>query len=257
MSGFPNNLAPNLTSGARIIKLGQDGWRLEIPPGSPDRYRLAQLDDYGYVRRSKFKIQKKMKLELTARASNKKLPGTWGFGIWNDPLSMGILSSLRGFRWPAMPQAAWFFYAGPGSYLSLRNDLPAEGWIASTFNSTRRSLLSLSMRLPLLPLIFIPSVNKKLRNYLSSIILQDAETIPVKVTEWNRYALVWEPERSIFKVNGEKVLDTKTSPNAPLGIVIWIDNQYAAWTPEGRIRYGMSGSSHPSWIELKNLLVEY
>jgi len=39
-----------------------------------------------------------------------------------------------------------------------------------------------------------------------------------------------------------------------LGIVIWIDNQYAAWSPDGKLRYGMCENRDPAWLEIKDLL---
>ena len=36
---------------------------------------------------------------------------------------------------PTVPQAAWFFWSSPASYLSFRDDLPANGMLAQTFRS--------------------------------------------------------------------------------------------------------------------------
>ncbi|HEY9819007.1 MAG TPA: hypothetical protein V6D20_24830, partial [Candidatus Obscuribacterales bacterium] len=54
-------------------------------------------------------------------------------------------------------------------------------------------------------------------------------------------------------VDGQTVLDTSVTPRGPLGLVLWIDNQYAAFPPDGRLKYGFSASPKPAWIELKHV----
>ena len=49
------------------------------------------------------------------------------------------------------------------------------------------------------------------------------------------------------------VFDSEISPNPPLGLVIWIDNQYAAFTPEGKIRFGVLENPKPEWLEIKDI----
>jgi len=40
-----------------------------------------------------------------------------------------------------------------------------------------------------------------------------------------------------------------------LGIVLWVDNRYAAYPPDGRIRYGALKNPEAAWIEIKDLTV--
>jgi hypothetical protein len=49
------------------------------------------------------------------------------------------------------------------------------------------------------------------------------------------------------------VLDTRASPRGPLGLVIWIDNQYAAFTPQGRLAWGVLPDERPAWLEVEAL----
>jgi hypothetical protein len=49
------------------------------------------------------------------------------------------------------------------------------------------------------------------------------------------------------------VLETPVSPRPPLGLVIWIDNQYAAWGPDGKIGFGVLENTKPAWLEIKDL----
>ncbi len=75
-------------------------------------------------------------------------------------------------------------------------------------------------------------------------------------TSWHRYELDWQAERVIFTVDRQNVLDTATSPRGPLGLVIWIDNQFARLTPEGHIGFGTLNNPQPSWIEIADLSIE-
>jgi hypothetical protein len=49
------------------------------------------------------------------------------------------------------------------------------------------------------------------------------------------------------------VLNTSVVPKSSLGLVIWLDNQYMALSPDGRIGYGMLPNLEPAWIEIRNL----
>jgi hypothetical protein len=55
-----------------------------------------------------------------------------------------------------------------------------------------------------------------------------------------------------FEVDEVQVFESPVSPNPPLGLVIWIDNQYAAFTPEGRIAMGVLEGKE-EWLEIKDL----
>jgi hypothetical protein len=252
---FPFNLKSRQTSGAWVTPRTNGGWRLKIPAGTSSRYRLAQLDDYSNLKRSSFRWVNGIKFELQARVSHPRIPGTWGFGLWNDPFAIGVLAGLQGFRAPQLPQAAWFFYSVPQGYLSLRDDLPGHGWLASTFRSPTWSPFKLALGFPLLPLLAIPGASRKIRASASSIIRQDMRSLNVDPTEWQHYRMRWTFEKSIFTVNGEAVLETRISPIGPLGIVIWIDNQYAAWAPDGKLRFGMCANRNPAWLEIRDLRI--
>lgn len=260
MAEYPAGLRPNLTPGARIEQSYAQTWRLEIPAGPAGRYRLAQLDDYaGLPRRSflyspPFQVDRlPVHLELEARASAANLPGTWGFGLWNDPFSMAILSGGGLLRLPALPQTAWFFFASPPGYLSLRDDLPAQGWLASVFRSPGWPAALLAPGLLGLPLLLLPAAVRLLRRLGRRIVRQAAAALELDPTAWHHYSLDWQADRVAFQVDGQAVLVTPLAPRGPLGLVTWIDNQYLALPPDGRIRYGALANSAPAWIELRGL----
>jgi hypothetical protein len=50
-----------------------------------------------------------------------------------------------------------------------------------------------------------------------------------------------------------QVFESPVSPNPPLGLVIWIDNQYAAFTPDGKIGFGVLPNPEPAWLEIKEI----
>ena len=252
---YPFGLKPNLTPGAAVIKTGEGAWRLEIPAGAGRRYRLAQLDDYSSLTRRSFPWAAPMNFELRARASAGVIPGTWGFGLWNDPFAMGVLTGVRGVRLPMLPNAVWFFFASAPNYLSLRNDLPAQGWLAATFCSPDRIYPLLALGVLAIPVLVFPPVARLLRRLASRIIKQDMVSLNVQPTDWHTYSIDWQVEEVSFRLDGEPVLQTSVVPKAPLGLVLWIDNQYAAFPPTGRIRYGMLANTKPAWIEITDLTV--
>jgi hypothetical protein len=72
-------------------------------------------------------------------------------------------------------------------------------------------------------------------------------------TDWHTYTLEWNPSGSAFWVDDVQVLETPVSPRPPLGTVIWIDNQFAAFTPGGKIGFGVLENTEPAWLEIEDL----
>jgi hypothetical protein len=230
------------------------GWRLQIPPGAAGSYRIAQLDDYAGKPRSAFVWRPPCGLEVQARSSSSgATPGTWGFGFWNDPfsLSLGLEGGTR--RFPCLPNAAWFFIASHPNYLSFRDDLPAQGVLASTFRSPHLPALVLAASGILLPLLAIPPLGRAFRRLAGRIIEQDAVQLNINLAEQHLYRIDWQASAVSFVVDGQIVLQTPVSPLAPLGLVLWIDNQFAALPPDGRLRFGTLANPAEAWIEITGL----
>jgi hypothetical protein len=248
---------PNLTRGGQVIQTAPAAWHLEIPAGPAGRYRLAQIDDYAGLPRWKFPWREPYRLELRARASAQELPGTWGFGLWNNPFGMGVYSL------PVLPNAAWFFFASRPNYLSLRDDLPAQGGLAATFRSPRWPAALLLPGVLGLPLLAFPPAVRLARRLGRKIVYQDAASLALDPTAWHTYSLEWKAGQLsskdpspfspsvILLVDDETVLHTPVTPRGPLGLVIWIDNQYAAVPPDGRLRFGALENPEPAWIEVE------
>lgn len=248
-------LRRNLTPSAQIVQTEAGAWHLEIPAGPIGRYRLAQLDDYASLQREDFPWQPPLTLTLGARASAEDIPGTWGFGLWNDPfsLSLGLGGAAR--RLPSLPNAAWFFFASPPNYLSLRDDLPAQGALAATFRSLFLPAHLLTLGVLVLPLFFWSLTARHLRRLGRRIIQQDAAAFSINPTEWHTYSLTWHSTSVSFQVDGKEALETTITPIGPMGLVLWVDNQYAALPPTGRLAFGTLPNPEPAWIEIENIIL--
>jgi hypothetical protein len=251
MSWNNDRLKAATTPDARAELSQGAGWRLSIPAGPAGHYRLAQIDDYSELRRRSFPWNAPFQLSLRARASAAVIPGTWGFGLWNDPFGMGILSKVGGARLPVLPNAAWFFFASPANHLSLRDDLQAQGALAATFRSRNWPAALLALGAPGLALLAIPATARILRRLMRRFVGQDATALQLDPTEWHEYCLEWRQEAVDFQVDGQLVFHTEIAPVGSLGLVIWIDNQYAAFPADGRLRYGMLANPEETWIEVQ------
>lgn len=245
-------LTPRQTPGASVTGSEGNGWRLEIPAGPGNAYRLAQLDDYQALPRKRFLWRAGTRLTLDARASHTGIPGTWGFGLWNDPFSFSVGVQGAARRLPAPPNAVWFFVASAPNYLSLRDDQPAQGSLAMVFCSRPLPPLLLAGAGFGLPLLAIPPLARRLRAAGRRFVRQESAAIPFDPTGWLHYELDWRVDGCRLCVEGLTVLNTPLSPRGPLGLVLWIDNQYAAFTPEGKLSFGVLPCEEENWIEIKN-----
>lgn len=249
---FPG-LKPRTSPGGLVTRMENGVWRLSIPPGRSGRYRLAQLDDCAGRPRRDFRWIPDLTIDLEARASESNIPGTWGFGLWNDPfnLSLGFGGGTR--RFPALPNAAWFFFAAPPNYLSFQDNAPARGFLAQTFQAPSIPPALLAIGSVGAPLLFWHWLARKLRPLFNRIIKGASSALTVDVKAWHVYTLEWRSNRVSFQVDSEEVYETGISPNGPLGMVLWIDNQYAAYPPDGRLSYGMLPAAETAWIEIRSL----
>jgi len=255
-------LNPHFTPSSRVEEISSDSshYLLTVSAGKEDRYRVAQLDDYTPFLRRQFPHRFPLTLSLSARTSSNSIPGTWGFGLWNDPFGLSIGYGGKPWRLPALPNVVWFFGASEENYLSFKSGLdtasptrpPVNGFLAQSFRSPRFHPL-------LMPagLVF-PFSRKLTRRLMSQTIAEDGVNVSrgdqlVAPTDWHRYRLEWSPKRVVWDVDEVQVYESNVSPNPPLGLVIWIDNQYAAFTPEGKIGFGVLENPEPAWLEIKDL----
>lgn len=246
------SLHPSQTPGATVEFSATGRGHLLLPPGPPNRYRLAQGDDYRGLPRARFPWQPPLTFSIRARTSHAVSPGTWGFGLWNDPMSLS-LGFGSGRKLPALPNTAWFFFASPENYLSLRDDLPANGALAGTFRAPHWPTWVLAPGAVALPLLFFRPLARYLRRLAARLIQQDSAALTIDPTEWHTYAFQWEKERVTFGVDRQTVLETPISPRGPLGLVIWVDNQFAAWRPDGGLQWGLLEGGEAVTLEVTDL----
>ncbi len=251
-------LRARVSVGARVERIRRGWYRLKVPAGPAGVYRLAQLDDYGVsLPRSMFRWRPPCTLSLRARASASCLPGTWGFGWWNDPFT--AQSGLSGMtrRWPTLPNAAWFFYASPPGHLALRDDHPARGFLASAFRARRSWPVGALLALPaLLPALITRRAFMLLRYLARLAVDEDAVALDVHPTQWHDYRLEWHVDHVAYYVDDTLQASTGVTPKAPLGLVIWIDNQYAAFPPNDRPRFGTLANPNEAWLDIADVTAE-
>ncbi|RPJ22971.1 MAG: hypothetical protein EHM33_22225 [Chloroflexi bacterium] len=254
-------LIPRHSPGARVEEISRGerrkAYRLSIPAGPADKYRLAQLDDYAQNQRGRFPWRVPTSLSLSARTSSESIPGTWGFGLWNDPFGLSLGFGGNPLRLPALPNAVWFFGASEENYLSFRSassplrsaqrEIAGNGFLAQVFRSPRFHPLLIPAGLAL------PFSRKAARRFMGRVIGEDGIALSVDATQWHRYSLEWRATGVAFEVDEVQVFESPVSPHPPLGLVIWIDNQYAAFTPAGKIGFGVLENPEPVWLEIKEI----
>ena len=82
---------------------------------------------------------------------------------------------------------------------------------------------------------------------------QDGGAVSLDVTQWHDYSICWQTGAVLFFVDGAEILRTPLTPHGPLGLVLWTDNQYAAWRPDGMLGYGTLANT-AAWLEIENLV---
>jgi hypothetical protein len=251
----PPTLDISKSSSASVAQLEDGSWHLEIPSAGRLGYRLAELDDHGSRRRQNFPWVPPLSLSLQARVSAQGLPGTWGFGWWNDPFSFMLAYNKVVPRLPTLPQAAWFFHASHQNHLSFVDDQPAAGFLAATFHSRKVPLALLALSSPVLALALLPGTAQLVRRLFRKVVWQASTLIHTIETEWHTYSLQWEPSHVSFHLDEIVLLETEITPQAPLSLVIWVDNQYAALPPSGRLKFGTLPNPEPAWLEIRNIIV--
>ena len=102
----------------------------------------------------------------------------------------------------------------------------------------------------------LPFSRKAARKLLSKVIDEDGVALRVDVTQWHAYRLEWSEKRVVWYVDEVLVFESPVSPNAsrPLGVIVWIDNQYAAFTPEGKIAFGVLEGGN-EWLEIEDIVI--
>jgi hypothetical protein len=253
LPGVDLAVMPICAGSGRILQEDQ-GIRLSLDATSGEKdgtvpYCNAQLDDYHVD--DVMRWQPPVRLGVRARFSHgaEQLLGTAGFGFWNDPLGMTGNKRLR------LPQAVWYFFASPPTDLAFALDVPGNGWKAATLDAATPLTLLLS---PLAPLAFVALrwgwLYRKLWPIAQRLWRIDERPLDMDLRQWHDYELTWTKHQVTWQVDGACTFRSTRAPKGPLGLVVWIDNQFMVATPHGRFRHGTLATG-PQWLEIEWLAV--
>ena len=240
------------TAGNGRVEATAEGWRLHLPSSSG--YSDAQLDDTQGRVRHRLLHRPPLQLSLEARASGATPLGTLGFGFWNDPFpSIGGQAGARRVL-PALPQALWFFHSSPPSDLPFSPAGEGTGWRAASLRSPAwpGAVVAVLGAAAVAGMVLRP-----LRRTLIQLgwrIVEGAQSAPIAGQDaWQRYEIDWSKEEARFMVDGRTVLAAKNPSNGPLGLVLWIDNQWAAFSVASGLRFGIVPNAPEGSLEIRDL----
>ena len=234
--------------GAGVVRQSRDEIRLSLPPAPASVYHDAQISDYSANARD-FVNEPPLRLELSARA-RRPITGTAGFGFWNHAFVPGE----RGFR---LPQALWFFFAGPANDIALAKGVPGNGWKAATFDAKNWRFRALA---PVAPLGFLLMRHRRLYDALwplgqAAIGVNEVVLDASILAEFHRYRIDWRADGASFAVDGEVALRARRAPKNRLGFIAWIDNQYAIVKPQGQFGRGLLEIRAAQSLELRDISI--
>jgi hypothetical protein len=245
----------NSTPAAPALTRLLDGAQLRLSPASG--YADAQLDDTAALRRGSLPWRPPLRFSVRARVSPRDARGTFGFGFWNDPFSFSLGMGGAARKLPAAPQCAWFFYGSPPHDLALAEGVPGSGWKAQTLSFRRIPPLALApiaaggVLLASLPWTRAWAFHQARRFYRAEERLLGADP-----SAWHQYAIEWTASAVGFSVDGTEVLRSLHPPAPPLGLVLWIDNQYAVASEAKGFGFGVLPLSGAQTLELEDAWIE-
>ena len=260
--------------GGKVLFPAGEGSRAQRAPGPPsgtipllDRallslprsksYADAQLDDTQNLPRSSLRWRPPLRFSVRARVSIPAPLGTFGFGFWNDPFSLSLGMGGAARKLPAAPQCAWFFYGSPPLDLPLAENIPGCGWKAATlrFRNIPAPLLA--------PLAFggillasLPPARRWALGQARRFYRAKERLLELDPSEWHTYAIEWRAGMAGFFVDGVEMFRSLHPPLPPLGLVFWIDNQFAVASPEKGFGFGFLPLEREQSLELEAARIE-
>jgi hypothetical protein len=244
-------------SGAGVIEQRSGETVLKLADAATEVYSNAQLDDYlRRDQRPRYRWQPPLRMRVRARAGTThpggEIKGTAGFGFWNNPTGIGG-DGLR------LPRAVWFFYSSPPSNMALAQGVPGPGWKAATFDAARPLFYALlPLALPGFAVMRVPALYRRLWPIGQRALGVSEAMLPFDFADdtWHTYTLDWREDCVDFYVDGTHLHRSPHSPRGPLGFVVWLDNQAAVVTPQGRFGTGRVGFAGEQWLALETAHVE-
>jgi hypothetical protein len=228
---------------------------LTLPPVKG--YADAQLDDTQNLPRRAFHWRPPLRFSVRARTSTPAPLGTFGFGFWNDPFSLSLGMGGAARKFPAAPQCAWFFYGSPPLDLPLAEGVPGNGWKAAVLSFRRIP------RLLLAPMVFggvlltgLPPLRRWAFARARRFYRAEERLLEIDPAQWHAYAIEWRADSAGFFVDGAELLRSTRPPIPPLGLVLWIDNQYAVASSEKGFGFGVLELEREQSLELEAARIE-
>jgi hypothetical protein len=226
-----------------------DGWRLEVNPATG--YNDAQLDDTRGRARGDFLHRPPVRLTLEARASSESAPGTLGFGFWNDPFP--AWAERRAPAVACLPRPRLYGSSTPLRRSSRSPRAAAAGWTAAVLRGPPvAGPVIAAIGAAGLAGMAIPRLRRPLLRQYWRWFSGEQSARLTGLDAWRAYEIDWRDDAVQFRVDGLPVLDSSLSPPGPLGLVIWIDNQWAALSATAGLRFGVLPSSSGAWLELRS-----
>jgi hypothetical protein len=229
--------------------------QLQIPPTSA--YADAQLDDTQNLVRRDLRWRPPLRFSVRAQVSPREPRGTFGFGFWNDPFSLSLGMGGAARKLPAAPQCAWFFYGSPPLNLPLTAGVPGSGWKAATLAFRRiPSWILAPIAAGGVLLASLPSLRRWTFRQARRFYRAEEHLLELDSSAWHAYAIDWSAESVRFFVDGGEVLRSLNPPKPPLGLVLWIDNQYAVASAEKGFGFGVLPIEREQTLELAEARIE-
>ncbi|HUN22349.1 MAG TPA: hypothetical protein PK299_04360 [Anaerolineales bacterium] len=230
------------------------GWRLAIPATTRLAYADAQLQDYTHLARLNCSCQASERPSMRIQARFSHLPaemgGTFGFGWWNNPISLTGGSVL------AMPHTAWWFGASRPNDLRFTANASGADWGAGTLAGARLpSVFMLAGAASAVLLTRIPVLRRFIVSTAQRLLKASQCPTPAHFDprEWHEYTCEWQATQVKFWLDGELFFETGVSPTQALGWVAWVDNQYAVLSPQGALQFGLVACAYTRWMEIRVL----
>jgi hypothetical protein len=228
---------------------------LTLPPVKT--YADAQLDDTQNLPRGSLRWRPPLRFSVRARTSIPAPPGTFGFGFWNDQFSLSLGMGGAARKLPSAPQCAWFFYGSPPLDLSLADGVPGWGWKAATlrFRNIPAPVLA-PIAVGGVVLVSLPPLRRWALAQARRVYRAEERLLPIDPSQWHTYAIEWHLPSVGFFVDGVEVLRSFHPPSPPLGLVLWIDNQYAVASAEKGFGFGVLALEREQTLELEAARIE-
>jgi hypothetical protein len=80
--------------------------------------------------------------------------------------------------------------------------------------------------------------------------------LEIDPSAWHAYEIEWTDVMIRFFVDRMEVLSSANPPHPPLGLVLWIDNQYAVASPEKGFGFGVLPIEREQTLELEDARIE-